>query len=350
VKVCCVIVTYGERAHFAEQTLRAAIGEGVHKVIVVDNGSEEQSARKLLELKGLFPGKVTVVSIPENSGSAGGFKAGLQKARSCDDCEMIWLLDDDNRPLTGALKALLDAFSGLPGADGPEVAAVAAFRQDRARFVSSVRGLSIDKNFRRRDSFLGFHLFDLPSAIMRRALRKRKKKEDDFRAGAAVRVIPYAPYGGLLFRKELLDKIGYPNEEFFVDQDDWEFTYRITSRKGKILLVLNSIIEDIDTSWHMCEEKGLYTVSYINEGNELRVFYGVRNKVFFEYGWLTDNKLIWNLNRIVYTNLLRCLALLYRRRKRFRLIKRAISEGRAGRLGACRDIPGPGKSQAVGEY
>ena len=39
-KVYVVTVTYGNRFHLLKQVMDAALNEGVHKVIVVDNNSE----------------------------------------------------------------------------------------------------------------------------------------------------------------------------------------------------------------------------------------------------------------------------------------------------------------------
>lgn len=48
-KVCTVIVTYGDRFHYLEQVMNACFEEGVDKIIVVDNASSENSRGKLKE-------------------------------------------------------------------------------------------------------------------------------------------------------------------------------------------------------------------------------------------------------------------------------------------------------------
>jgi len=48
-KVCSVIVTYGDRFHLLKQVIEACYKEGVDKVIVIDNASEENSKKQLKE-------------------------------------------------------------------------------------------------------------------------------------------------------------------------------------------------------------------------------------------------------------------------------------------------------------
>ena len=44
-KICSVIVTYGDRFHLLKQVMDACFKEGIHRVIVVDNDLEENSKK-----------------------------------------------------------------------------------------------------------------------------------------------------------------------------------------------------------------------------------------------------------------------------------------------------------------
>ncbi|MDK2861142.1 MAG: hypothetical protein PWQ37_3063 [Candidatus Petromonas sp.] len=112
-KVCVVTVTYGNRFHLLKQVIDAALNEGVYKIIVVDNNSEVESRNKLMEYEKLLNGKIKVLYLDDNYGSAGGFKKGLEEAYNDSECEFIWLLDDDNYPMNGSLKNLLDFWHSL---------------------------------------------------------------------------------------------------------------------------------------------------------------------------------------------------------------------------------------------
>jgi GT2 family glycosyltransferase len=96
-KVCIVTVTYGNRFHILKQVLdRIVDDEYINKIFIIDNASDIESRKKLQE----YPkkGKIFIKHLKKNIGSAGGFKKGLELAYKCNECEYIFLLDDDNLP------------------------------------------------------------------------------------------------------------------------------------------------------------------------------------------------------------------------------------------------------------
>ena len=104
-----VTVTYGNRFHLLKQVIDSALAEGISKVIVVDNNSVTQSREKLKEYEKGLNGKIKVLYLDDNYGSAGGFKRGLEEAYNHKECEYILVLDDDNLLEEGSfvkLKAL----------------------------------------------------------------------------------------------------------------------------------------------------------------------------------------------------------------------------------------------------
>jgi len=60
--------------------------------------------------------------------SAGGFKKGLELAYSDPECEFIWLLYDDNKPMDGSLKTLLDFWYSLEIKNKEEKVALLSYR------------------------------------------------------------------------------------------------------------------------------------------------------------------------------------------------------------------------------
>lgn len=112
----------------------------------------------------------------------------------------------------------------------------------------------------------------------------------------------------MLIHKSILNKIGYPNEEFYLYADDHEWSYRITKNGGKIYLILDSKIDDLELSWNIPKSVKETGFSIISKGNPYRVYYGVRNRVFFEVNNLVDNKIIYYLNIIVYLLLISLLS------------------------------------------
>jgi GT2 family glycosyltransferase len=323
-----VLVTYGDRIHLLEDVVHALLKQDVKRIVVVDNGSAPSSRDGLERLRSLFPDKFRTVHLPENTGSAKGYKSGLQEAYSCGDCEFIWLLDDDNLPAGDALRVLLDNWNSLCGESYTANVALVSLRKDRKPFADISRGVPVNKWFGRQNSFLGFHILDLPSIVLRRILR-RERRSSGKHVGRAV--IPFAPYGGLFFHRSLLERIGYPSEDFFLYHDDFEFTYRVTALSGKIYLISGSVVEDIDSPWHKSHFS--YKISYLHDGDDSRVYYVVRNRVYLERYCLKYDNPIWRMNMMIYLNIMRYVALLTGVKQRFDIIDKAVRDGADGKLG-----------------
>jgi len=139
VRVCSVIVTYADRFHLLEQVINACYKEGVDKIIVVDNASEQNSRDKLKEYESKNRDILKVVYLDENIGPAGGYKRGLQEAYKCDECEFIWLLDDDNMPQKDSLKVLKEFWDNLEQQDKKEKVSLLSYRPDRQRYKISMQ-------------------------------------------------------------------------------------------------------------------------------------------------------------------------------------------------------------------
>jgi len=329
-KVFVVTVTYGNRFHLLKQVIDAAFREGIYKVIVVDNNSEHESRIKLMEYERAFNGKIKVLHLDHNYGSAGGFKRGLEEAYNDPACKFIWLLDDDNKPVDGSLKALLNFWRSL-NIDDEERVALLSYRFRKEQFAKE----AINRNHAElllglHNSFLGFHIKELPNKIYRYLKRELKSRNHyvDWCSSKQFGIVPVAPYGGLFINKNVLNKIGYPNEDLYLYADDHEWAYRITKSGGKIYLILDSKIDDLELSWHVSENPRRTGFSVISKGTPYRVYYSVRNRVFFEVNNLVDNKVIYWINVFVYLLLMSFVS-----RKNVKLIVRAVKNGYKGRLG-----------------
>jgi len=147
------------------------------------------------------------------------------------------------------------------------------------------------------------------------------------------KVVPVAPYGGLFIHKNLLNKIGFPNEDLYLYADDHERTYRITQTGGRIYLVLDSLIDDLELSWYVSKnaKKTTFSIisnSIISKSNSERVYYNVRNRVFFEVNDLVDNKIVYWINILLYL-----LLITLSNTKNIKTIIKAIKDGYKGKLG-----------------
>jgi len=101
-----VVIPCYNRADTVEQALDSVLtqAEPPQRVILVDDGSSDRTARVLRELERCH-GRVQAVLLPRNGGASAARNAGMACARA----EWLAFLDSDDAWLPGAAVALLDA-------------------------------------------------------------------------------------------------------------------------------------------------------------------------------------------------------------------------------------------------
>jgi GT2 family glycosyltransferase len=327
--VFAVTVTYGSRAALLSEMLASTLAQGVLDIVVVDNGALWDISKVVIEHPAA---RLRIVRMGRNTGSAAGFAAGIKEAMSAG-ASLLWLLDDDNRPLNGALSALLAAYDREIAQDASRCLALLAFRPEhQAEVASGAREHEVNP---RNSSFLGFHVLDLPGKIwFRRPWRKpREPRQPD----VAVR-LDVAPYSGLLLHRSVVDAIGFPREDFVLYADDSEWTYRITRRGGQIILITAAQIEDMESSWNAKHRYKSAMRGLLTGGSDFRAYYGVRNAVNFQSS-ICRSRAIFRINATLYLLMLSIVARLSGCSDRYRLIKQASSDGLTGRLGQNEGFP-----------
>jgi len=145
--------------------------------------------------------------------------------------------------------------------------------------------------------------------------------------------IEISAMGGLFFSRKVIDKLGYPKEDFFVYADDHEYTYRFTKNGGKIFLCSEIMIEDIDqTSLNDSNESiGFFHKDF----SEIKMYYSIRNHTYLSKEFMT-NKIFFYANLSVlsllhFKNIFKTSFPLFM--KRYKLYLKAISDGLNGHLG-----------------
>jgi len=330
-RVYAILVTYGDRYHFLEQNIDALLEQSIDHIVIIDNNSIPTSQKKLEIKEKASNGKLDVVRLHENTGSSGGFYAGLQHAAASKDCEFIWLLDDDNKPEKGALKALLDFWDHLEEEDKEHRIALMSYRVDREIYREVIFKGKPSLVIGRKNSALGFHVCALPERLLNYLKNKYSKTKKDLPC-KKYGPVSAVPYGGMFFHKSLLHTIGYPNRNLYLYSDDWDFSIRITKKGGKIFLVLNSKIEDVEKSWHRKDNKRLFKVRLLADMEDIRLYYYVRNRIYFEKKYLVTNPVIYSFNKLILMSVVYVLMFI-QRPNNLRVIKKAIQDGNHGKLG-----------------
>ena len=325
--ITLISVTYGKRWNLLRTVLEAGKAQGITRAIVVDNGSAEDLATIV---PSVFGDWVQLVQTGGNLGSAAGFKYGMEAALAGAG-EYVLILDDDNILTPGALEKLLAVLKIQR--DTNAMSAVCGSREDHGGMAAVQAAMGFKPHF--LNSFLNFHLLDIPGKI---AFRKNKAAvEQD--AIPKVLQIPNAPYGGLLFHRDLLAQIGLPNTDFVLYGDDTEFTYRITAKGGFIGLVPDAVIEDAEASWYAgdAKEKGTSFDAWLTMGSDMRIYYAMRNRVFWELRGRRPVGLAYYVNVVSYLTLLTTYAVAKRKTRRLPLVFKALNHAFAGKLGTNKD-------------
>ena len=303
-----------------KQVIDTCYAEGVDKIIVVDNNSSENSKNKLREYEKNNKDRLKVIYLDENTGSAGGYKRGLQEAYDCKDCEYLLLLDDDNIIGKNFITKLKKWYIKLNKKNNLNDFFVIQAYRNYAYINDFLNGYDYILH---QSMYRGFDFF----STFRKILFKKNKKEKVIFKKKVIE-IPVAPYGGMFFNKKILNHVGFPKEELYLYADDFEFSYRI-SKKYKIYLVVDIVISDIDVSWEEDNKKNKFLYHpFINNGNELKTYYLFRNSDFFECKVLNKKGIYFYFNRNMYIFLLLIIGLFNCKFTRIKTIIKAIFDSK----------------------
>jgi rhamnopyranosyl-N-acetylglucosaminyl-diphospho-decaprenol beta-1,3/1,4-galactofuranosyltransferase len=234
-RVIAVVVTYNRRELLLEAL--AAVQAQSHApdaVIVVDNASPDGTAAAV---RARFPA-VRLAELARNTGGAGGFAYGVALAMA-DAADLIWLMDDDTVPEPGALRALLRAREHDPARPPALIASRVVWTDGRP------------------------HPLNTPRA-------KPLAGRDESRAAAAAGCLPIrsASFVSVLVDAAETRRRGLPQADYFLWNDDFEFTTRLLRGNRGWLCPASVVVHKTRAFGSISADPGP------------RFFYEVRNKIW----------------------------------------------------------------------
>ncbi|ROQ91773.1 GT2 family glycosyltransferase [Delftia acidovorans] len=205
--VYSVIVTFNRRV-LLSQALLAQLSQTlqISHLLIVDNASTDGTEEMLAEEGWLNRGNVELLALPENTGGAGGFSAGLKHAID-HGAEWIWIMDDDAEPHPTALEELM-----LVADDPGNVYGSLAVSHSDTSWLTTV--------------------LDPPLGQIGRA--------DEVPSRARVQSLPFL---GFLIHRSLVERIGLPDAGYFIAADDVEYCVRARKSGADIIIAGQSRIE-----------------------------------------------------------------------------------------------------------
>lgn len=324
-EITVVTVTYGLRWPLLQKALESAFREGVARVVVVDNAAKQPISALVHQV---FDDKIQVLRLSHNTGSANGFKVGIEAAMA-EGAELILLLDDDNVLNAGSLSALYGAYDELLEQTPQDRLAVLGFRSDHQADIHD--GIPPERTIAHPNSFFGFHIADIPFKIWRRTPWAKR--------GFSQKSLPkrirmeMAPYSGLMFHRKVVERIGTPDPKLVLYADDTEFSYRISASGGAIWLITLAGMTDLEASWNIKKRSSSSFGIWLLGDSDFRAYYNARNGAYFEHHCRPHSHWIRTVNRQIYLLALSLFARRLGRLDRYQLIKDAIADGEASRLG-----------------
>jgi hypothetical protein len=323
-KISIITVTYGDRWAFLSRVISLLLKyEQVENVIIVNNASGYDVGVKAAEFNDT---RIHVINSAENLGSAGGYKVGIQHAFENTLNDFFFLLDDDNLPRENVIPGLLNQWDIIEGANDKK--ALFCLREDRVQHIKITKGEDPYRYYLMPDNFLGFSL----PRVFKNQINKFGDKFDKKDRQQQPAIIPYAPYGGMFIHRDLIAEIGYPNQDFYLYVDDSEYTYRITQNGGKIWIVPQCGIEDIDKSQGIGYKPKFLHSALLDQWN-FRIYYHIRNRLYFYSRVAVKNKLVFNINKALYLGYLKFVSLMSSRQGEYQKLLGAVNDGINGNLG-----------------
>ncbi|MBN1374350.1 glycosyltransferase family 2 protein [Candidatus Dojkabacteria bacterium] len=279
--VCAVIVTYNRKAYLIE-CLRGIKRQkqNIDAVYLIDNASTDGTPELLLkegfindlpqtlneptqivtEMTNFNTGESInfyYVRMSQNTGGAGGFHEGVKRAHSAG-YDWLWLMDDDAELYEDALKTI------YPFCDESNVSALAC----------SIIGLDGKPVLMHR----GYFNLENP-------FKQIVTPVSESQYGQAKIKIDHASFVGILVNSKAIDKIGYPNAEFFIHYDDLEYCLRLREY-GEVFFIPSSRV--------------LHKEGASSANMEKRLLWLRSNRIQFEKYWLTyfgKRNLTWLSNK-----------------------------------------------------
>lgn len=208
VRVVAVVVTWNRRT-LLEESL-AALASQTHPlagVVVVDNASTDGTP----ELLDDEYAALDVVHLRENTGGAGGFAVGIERALSHDP-DLVWLLDDDTVPTPTAAEGLVRAWTTYRASTGSTTRGASSTTDHRPAVLAS-RVVWTDGR-------------DHPMNTPRRKPGASRHESD---AAAEVGCVPIrsASFVSIMCDARAVRERGLPVADYFLWNDDFEYSTRL---------------------------------------------------------------------------------------------------------------------------
>ena len=215
-------------------------------VLIVDNDSSDGTENVLLSSGLLDDERICYLRLSSNTGGAGGFYYGMKYALTKGWC-WFWLMDDDAVPDCNALGNLLSAA-----------------KVNQNHIYGSV-AIDLQGDSKK---------LCFPT---KKIVNKKSFFIEDYDALSDQELISWLPFLGFFIHRSVVSKIGLPDRDLFIRNDDVEYSERAKKYGSKIYMIKKSIIRhpyQPTISFNFFEKK-----IYYRSMPPWKIYYEVRNKI-----------------------------------------------------------------------
>lgn len=244
-RICAVVVTFN-RLGLLKECLEGIRSQtrAVDKIIIVDNNSTDGTREWL---KTVESDNVEII-FQENLGGAGGFHTGMKIAYA-QGYDWMWLMDDDVEPDRQCLGVLL-SYSHMSQCLHPVKIYSDGVILEWEYVINPANG------------------------------KKARLGNYSFKCGKEHCFVNVGNFEGMLVSREIVSKIGFPNPDYFIAEDDTEYGF-LAGMHTDVSYIANAVLYRKKTS---VEDEIL---------SPLFLYYVIRNRhllraVFKKYGLVNE--------------------------------------------------------------
>lgn len=234
-KIAAVIVTYNRKEKLLKN-LKCVLNQNrkLNKIYIIDNNSTDGTKEYINKI--LNNENIKYIKLNKNIGGSGGFYEGIKNAYN-DGFDFIWGMDDDAFPDVNALMELEKVSQKL----GKLVCLCSNCDNDN-KFYSDYKAVNTWM-------FVGFYI-----------------------------------------SHEVIKKVGFPRNDFFIYHDDSEYAYRIINNGFKIFKVKKSIIDHGNFNSREIYSKNVFNKEVsLPKMSDWKFYYFTRNAILM-YKFNDKNK------------------------------------------------------------